>query len=125
MLKCMSKDQRAKLPGKSGMLAAECEAVQIAKSEKELQAQIAAMLRRNGIYVVIQPTNKRSNLTPGTPDILAVIKGRPIAWEIKYQKGVVSTEQAAAMDQMEHNGWLCDVIRSYDEALNLFNELNK
>lgn len=121
----MNPKDRAKLPGASGMTAAECEQVQIAKSEKELQAQIAAMLRRNGIFVISQPTHKRSNLKIGTPDFVFAVNGRPVAWEIKMPGQKPREEQLEAMRAMSMNGWLCDVIRSYDEALRLFNEINK
>lgn len=121
----MSKADRAKLPGASGKTAAECAEVQIAKSEKELQAQIAGMLRRNGIYVISQPTHKRSNLKIGTPDFVFAVAGSPVAWEIKMPGQKPREEQLEAMRQMSMNGWLCDVIRSYDEALKLFTELSK
>lgn len=124
-LKRMSKESRAKLPGASGKTAAECAEVQIAKSEKELQAQIAGMLRRNGIYVISQPTHKRSNLKIGTPDFVFCVKGRAIAWECKMPGQKLREEQLTAQTQMAHNGWLFDVIYSYDEALQLFKELNK
>lgn len=125
VLSKMSKADRAKLPGKSGLTASECAEVQIAKSEKELQAQISGMLRRHGIYAISQPMHKRSNLKVGTPDFLFSVKGRAIAWEIKMPGQSPREEQLFAMRQMSMNGWLCDVIRSYDEAFRLFNELNK
>lgn len=125
VLSKMSAKDRAKLPGKSGLLAAECEAIQLAKSEKELQSQIAALLRRMGIYAISQPTHKRSNLKIGTPDFVFAVKGRPVAWECKMPGQKPREEQIEAMRQMSLNGWLCDVITRYDEALALFNQLNK
>jgi hypothetical protein len=124
-LKRMSKADREKLPGASGMTAAECEAAQIARSEAALQSQIVAMLERDGIYVVKQPTNKRSQLRIGTPDLLFAVKGRPVAWEVKMPGNKPRLEQVKSMAEMTANGWLCDVIFSYDEALNLFRQLNK
>lgn len=125
ILKRMDAKDRAKLPGKSGMTIAEIESQQIAKCETELQTQIKSMLERNGIWVIHQPTRKRSQLRPGTADILFAVRGRPIAWEVKMPGNTLDEDQLVAQTQMAHNGWLFDVIYSYDEALRLFHELNK
>lgn len=121
-LKRMSPKDRAQL-GKAGATAAECEAAQIARTESQLQAQIIAMLERNGIFVIYQRTNKRSQLKEGTPDLLFAVDGRPVAWEVKMPGQKPRESQLEAMRAMSLNGWLCDVIRSYDDALSLFTQL--
>jgi hypothetical protein len=120
----MDKSDRAKL-GKAGATAAECEAVQIARSEKELQNMIVTTLRREGIFVIQNRMDKRPTVAAGTPDLLFVVKGKPIAWECKMPGQKLRQDQLTAQTQMSHNGWLFDVIYTYDEALRLFNELNK
>jgi len=120
----MSKADRAKL-GKAGATAAECEAAQIAKSEAELQMQIKSLLERNDVWPIHQPTRKKSQLKPGTPDILFCVQRTAVAWEVKMPGKSLDADQITARDVMIKNGWLYDVIRTYDEALRLFNELNK
>ncbi len=120
----MSATDRAKL-GTAGMTAAEGQQIAIAKTERELQNQITAMLRRNGIWPIVQRMDRRSNIAIGSPDIVFAVKGRPVAWECKLPGKKPTAEQEDAMRIMSANGFLCDVIHHYDEALGIFNELTK
>ena len=124
ILTLMRPEDRATL-GKAGLTASECSKMAEAKSEKHLQQQIEAMLRRNGIYVVRQRMDRKSNVQIGTPDFLFAVNGTPAAWEVKMPKAPLREEQREALAEMsnEANGWRTSVVRSYDEALGLFNAL--
>jgi len=120
----MSKADRTKL-GKSGMTAAECEAAQIARSEAELQMQIKSLLERNDVWPIHQPTRKKSQLKPVMPDLPSLVRSALLILVRNLSGKSLDADQITARDVMIKNGWLYDVIRTYDEALRLFQELNK
>lgn len=120
ILERMRPEDRKKL-GRAGQTAAEGEAAFVAKTEAQLQAQIQAMLQRNGVFVIRQRTDRRSNVAIGCPDMLFSIGGRAIAWEVKMPGKNPRPEQIEAMTAMRTNGWSVAVVRSYAEALGLFN----
>ena len=123
ILRLMKAKDRAQL-GKAGLLASECHQIALAKSEKELQGQIENMLRLANVqWPMRQRTDKRSNLPIGTPDILFVFQGVPVAWEIKMPGQKPREDQERAMRDMTADGWKCSVVKSYDEALALLAEL--
>lgn len=125
ILSKMAPADRAKL-GKAGLLAYECHQIALAKSEKELQGQIENMLRLADVHWPMrQRTDKRSNLPLGTPDILFVFRGVPVAWEIKMPGQKPREDQERAMRDMTADGWKCAVVKSYDEALALLAEIRK
>lgn len=82
ILKRISAKDRAPL-GKAGRTAAECQEVQVAKSEKELQGQLEALLRRRGYIPARQRMDKRSNLQEGMPDFFFAVNGVAVYWEVK------------------------------------------
>ena len=100
--------------------AAEAQDSAVAKSERELQNMIVAMLRRNGIWVIQQRMDKRSNVAEGTPDILFVVRGIAVAMECKMPGKKPTKQQDEAMHIMETNGWRCFVITDYADALATF-----
>lgn len=89
--------------------------------EKELQAQIAALLRRNDIWFAWSRSDKRTRNVVGTPDFLFVLEEKPFAWEVKIGNNKLSEEQAKTADKMILNGWRHRVIRNYAEALEILN----
>lgn len=94
-----------------------------AKSEKELQEQITGFLERNNIVVIKSRTDKKTSTNVGTPDLLFALKGRPIAYEVKFPGKKATREQQTMMDKMTANGWRCFVIHSYDKAVAEYNKL--
>jgi hypothetical protein len=104
--------------GKSGKTAAECREIAEAKTEKHLQQQLEAMLRRNDIVVIRQRMDRKSNTTIGLPDILFALNSIPVAWEVKLPGKNPTDEQKKMHTAMSLNGWQVRVIRSYDEGLN-------
>ena len=94
-------------------------------TEKRLQDQIEAMLKRLGCWVIRQRMDRRSNVAIGTPDILFAWDGAAIAWEIKLPGKQPTTEQREAMAAMERNGWRVSVVHSVGEAAEILEQLNK
>lgn len=69
-------------------------------SEQKIQAVILKWLNDNGFWVIKTiVTNKK-----GTPDILACSpKGRFVAIEVKYAKGVLSKLQEYTLERIKKN----------------------
>lgn len=123
-LRCVPADVR-KTMGKSGQTADEAAAACVAKRESELQTQIEQMLNREGIFVVRQRMDRKSNVRLGTPDLIFSVRHQghysdhrpvPCAWEIKMPRQKPRPEQVAAMEAMARDGWRVAVITSYDQA---------
>lgn len=124
VLRRMSPEDRKKL-GKAGVTAEEAQASFVAKNERELQSQIASLLRRNRIWTQRDPMHKRRTGTPGTPDFLFAVNGRAIAWEVKFGGGKLRPDQIAAKVAMEANGWNWDCIESLSQAQIALRTLNQ
>src|SRR5688572_23373974 len=69
---------------------AEAQAKIDAKREKELQENIAALLRQRNIWFARQRMDKRATGTVGQPDFLCAVNGRPLAMEAKAFHGCIS-----------------------------------
>lgn len=93
------------------------------KREKELQENIAALLRQRGIWFARQRMDRKTTGVVGQPDFLLAIKGRAIAWEIKLVGKYLTKEQNACMRDMESNGWICIIVRSERQAVDALNYL--
>lgn len=52
----------------------------------------------------------------GVPDILSVINGQFVGWEIKTPRGKQSEHQFAFQKRLERNGGRYILVRSLDEA---------
>lgn len=61
----------------------------------------------------------------GSPDIIVVIKGRYIGFEIKDVKGKQSESQVAFQEQLERAGGAYHVIRSIDDFIGIINTYTK
>lgn len=122
VLRCMSPVDRAKL-GKGGLLAAEFQKIAEAKSEKQLQQQLEALLRRNDVVCIRQRMDRKSNTAEGLPDILFAVGGKAIAWEVKMPGKNPTAEQLKQHAAMTRNGWEVRIIPSYDEGLHHLQEL--
>ena len=94
-----------------------------AKSEKQLQEQIAGFLERNGIVVIRSRTDRRTTTNLGTPDLLFSLKGRAIAFEVKLPHKHPTHVQVEMMRKMTRNGWDCYVVEGYDQAVETVNKL--
>jgi len=94
--------------------------------EQQVQQQIlAAIGARPGALVWRNNTGAardgRGRLvrfgTPGAPDIMAIVRGRFVAIEVKATGGRLSARQRAWRDACEAAGGIYRVCRSVDDAL--------
>ena len=94
-------------------------------SERELHAEIAAILDAKGIVFVRSRMDKKTTNRKGTPDFLFSIRGHSFAWEVKTEKGRLSLEQERMLDPMSNppNNCNVSVIRSAGEAIEKLYEL--
>ncbi len=56
----------------------------------------------------------------GLPDILICYKGRTIWFEVKNEKGRTTVLQTATLRELAANGCICAVVRSVENAQNVF-----
>ena len=116
MKRIMSKDDRKRL-GKHSVTSDEAQATFVARNEKELQNQIASLLRRRGIWFDQDAMHKRRTGTKGTPDFLFAMKGLPFAFECKFGSGELSKDQLKVKHEMMRDGWGYYTIRDYRNAV--------
>ncbi len=113
LLKLMNKEDRPK--GVAGMTAAEVQAMNDKKSEREIQGDIKNYLKLRGVRFIMSPRfGKPTTIQAGCPDILFVFKGNPYAMEIKAKNGNASDEQLKVMDDMRADGWNANFVYSVE-----------
>lgn len=125
-------DKDRKALGKAGMLPEEACAVADARSERELQKNIAQLLGTHGIFYVRARMDKKTTTKKGVPDFLFAVQRRyttltvdgrteitstPCAWEIKHGDGKLSDAQKDVREQLLKNGWEYAVIRTFADAV--------
>ncbi len=122
----LSKAQRKPL-GKAGRTASECQDVQVAKSERELQNQIESLLRRRGYLPARQRMDRKSNLAKGMPDFFFSVNGCAVYWEVKFGKGSTSPEQDSMLLQLTQypNKAFATLIFTYQHALDCLKSLER
>ena len=111
MLSRMSPEERAKLLG--AQTAEEAQAKFAARSEGELQKQIANYCRLKGIWFYQSRFNKAHTGMPGTPDFLMC----GYALEVKHGKGKLSEDQIKCHDAMRKSGWCITTVDTYNDAI--------
>jgi hypothetical protein len=120
MLKLMSAADR-KAIGQT--TAAEALAIAEAKSERELQEQIASILRHREVVYIRPAMFRRSQLPVGWPDFTFCHKSRAIGLECKSKIGEPTHEQLEMHAHMEANGWEVHIVRSLAKVIEIFNEI--
>lgn len=93
--------------------------------EREIQEQIRQYLRMRGIYVASQPMNKRSQLTPGTPDFICAHNKVPLAFEAKTPSGTLSDAQCGVKVMMETNGWSYHIVHGVADVKEVLDNIEK
>lgn len=93
----------------------------LARSERELQNQIAGLLTIRGIWFCRSRMDRPTTQAKGVPDFLLCLLGHAVALEAKYDKGKLSAEQERTHEQMKANGWKVHVVRTLDETRMLLN----
>jgi hypothetical protein len=94
------------------------------KTEKILQEQIVGFLERNNVVVIRSRMDRKTSTNVGTPDLLFSLNGKAIAFEVKLPGHKPTKEQTDMMQRMTRNGWLCEVVYTYDEAVQIYRNLS-
>jgi hypothetical protein len=84
------------------------------RAEKDLLRLCKQELGRRGVRVV-HHLSHRAREHAGYPDLTFVLRGVPMAVELKTARGVVSADQEATMAAMRLDGWRVRVCRSFEE----------
>ena len=103
--------------GKPAMTNEDAQAKINGKREKELQENIANLLRQRNIWFMRQRMDRKTTGTLGAPDFLFAINGRACAFEVKLPGGKLTDDQMRAIVAMTNNGWFFRVVHSEAEAL--------
>lgn len=114
--KLMSPADRAPL-GKAAMTNDEAQAKMDGKREKDLQENIAALLRIRGIAFFRQRMDRKTTGTVGWPDFTFAINGKAVAFEVKLPGEQPTPEQNACILAMDRNGWHVVVVHSEQQAI--------
>jgi hypothetical protein len=120
--KLMDAETRKDL-GKAGMTQPEADAKFVARREKEIQENIAALLRQRGIWFSRQRMDRKSTAPVGTPDFIFAVHGRACAVEVKTPEGVLSDEQRCTGFHMIQDGWVYKIAHSEAEFLEFLNTI--
>jgi len=97
--------------------------------EKAIENQILAHLKRKGVFVfkvesvgVYNPQRKRFMLKlsehrmTGVADILGIFEGKPLAIEVKSEKGRLRPAQKVFLDRWREEGGISFVARSIEDV---------
>lgn len=95
----------------------------IAKNERELQNQIANLLRLRSIWYCQSRCDKPTRTAVGAPDFLFCLSGIPMAFEVKFEKGKLTDDQIRTHAQMAQNGWRVHVVRTVSEAKSILDSI--
>lgn len=115
ILRAMPKEDRQRM-GKDWRTWNEIQSDNMARDERTLQKQIAALLSLSDVWYSRSRMDKRTTNKRGTPDFLFVWNGRPYAFEAKIGKAEPTNEQLDCHSQMRRNGWLVFVVRSIEDV---------
>lgn len=124
ILKRLPESEKKRL-GKAGRTFEECEADRQAKSEKELQNQIAALLSIRGIPFIRQRMDKKSQVRVGWPDFTFCLNGKFCTFEVKMLGKNPDIEQSKVIQEILDSGGWCAVVRSCREAIKWIDEWTK
>lgn len=120
----MPKEDRADM-GKAAMTNEEAQAKLDGRREKELQENIASLLRQRDIVFFWQRMDRKTTGTVGWPDFTFSVGGKACAFEVKLPKGHLTGEQMQMHIAMMKNGWLVRVVRSEQEAVEQLEAVSK
>ena len=84
------------------------------RAEKDLLRLCQQELSRRGVRVVHHMSH-RAREHAGYPDLTFVLRGVPMACELKTKRGVVSADQEATLAAMRLDRWRVSVCRSFEE----------
>lgn len=114
--RCMPREDRQAI-GQAAMTNADAQAKIDGKRERELQENIASLLRQRNIWFMRQRMDRKTTGTVGAPDFLFAINGKACAFEVKLPGENPTEDQGKCMLAMEDDGWFVRVVRSEMEAI--------
>lgn len=102
------------------------------EKEQDIQNAILDYLNLKGIFAwqnktqgTYDPVRKRFRSNPrmkkGVSDILGIFKGKPLAIEVKTEKGKATEEQKIFLQRFQAEGGVAGVVRSIEDVENLLN----
>lgn len=91
------------------------------KPEKKLQDKVVRYLRDRGIYYLNLYGDGRSG--KGKPDIIACIKGKFVALELKFGANDMQADQVIHKRRIERSGGLHYTPYSLDEVIKIVEDL--
>lgn len=113
-------EERRKL-GRAGMTSEEAQARYVARSERELQGQVAQHLNRHQIPFFNPRMDRKSTVQVGMPDFVVCLppNGRFVGIETKCQatRGRLSPEQEASMARILAAGGTYLIIYSLEQLI--------
>lgn len=112
--RCMPTEQRKQLAIPTND---EANAKFVARREKELQNQIANLLRQRNVVFFQQRMDKRTTGRVGQPDFIFAIRGRACAVECKMPFSYLTVEQGDVLTSLICDGWHIFVARGLDEFI--------
>jgi hypothetical protein len=126
ILKRMSPEDRAKLPGAAGLTSDEAIAKADAKSEGELQGLIVQELNRREIEFIQPRFGKKSKMPIGWPDFTFAYQGVPIGLEAKGPRTPTTKEQLDCHERLRRapNYWRVEVVKSLAEVVAVLREID-
>lgn len=92
------------------------------KREKELQENIAALLRQRNIWFRRNRMDKRTTGPVGEPDFIFAISGKAFAFECKLPGREMTAEQRACRSAMMESGWSFHIVHTEAEAVYILNQ---
>jgi len=115
MLRRMRPEDRKAL-GARVMTAEEAISRYTIKSERDLQNQIADLLRLRGIWFDQDAMHKRRTGTKSTPDFIFCLNGKFVAWEVKFGNGKLDPgqEHVRTLILTQRGEWC--LIKSVEQA---------
>lgn len=114
--RCMPKDDREDI-GKAAMTNEDAQASLTARKEKQLQENIAALLRLRNIWFMRQRMDRKTTGTLGAPDFIFAVNGKACAFEVKLPGEKPTDEQVRCHIAMCANGWFVRLVHSEAEAI--------
>jgi hypothetical protein len=93
------------------------------KLERDLQNQIASSIGRDDVVVIHARTDKKSTIAKDLPDLMFVVKGKPVAFECKRPGEKATAAQLRMHERMRKNGWTVHVVDDYDRAMETYRKI--
>ena len=119
ILRLMTKEDRPR-----GVLTfAEIEEKRQVRLEKELQEQVASLLRQRNIVFNCSRMDRRKTDKVGWPDFTFAVAGRACAVECKMPGENLRPEQSVVINAMMGNGWLVAVVTDLSGLLDFLKTL--